>query len=217
MKKTILIVLAICGLVVASVPVQVSAADAQKPGTCFVLVPGDNEPTTRPCNSSDKALIKKDGLTFSSKKCYSITATTSTANASETDCSGEGHAGTEVQGGGGTDASGVVLDNPVKTGDTCGGGDHNDHVDVSVNIGCTGKGNPIVDMLFALIRFLSNGVGLVIIASIIYGGIQYTTSRGDPQATANAINRIRNSLFALLLFVFAYALLNFLIPKGFLQ
>ena len=109
----------------------------------------------------------------------------------------------------------VKLDFPTKAGDVCGSGDNK--VSTSINIGCKGKGSAAVDMLFAIIRFLSNGVGLVIIGSIVYGGIQYTMSRGDPQSTVLAVNRIRNSLFALLLFLFAYALLNYLIPRGFLQ
>jgi hypothetical protein len=109
----------------------------------------------------------------------------------------------------------VKLDLPTKTGDVCGTG--KDKVKTSINIGCRGKGSAAVDMLFAVIRFLSNGVGLVIIGSVVYGGIQYTMSRGDPQSTVMAVDRIRNSLFALLLFLFAYAFLNFVIPAGFLK
>lgn len=101
------------------------------------------------------------------------------------------------------------------TGHQCGARPNS--IYTSINIGCYGKGQPIADMLFALLRFLTNGVGLVVIASIIVGGIQYTMSRGDPQATARAIDRIRNSFFALLLFLFAYAFLNFIIPAGFFQ
>jgi hypothetical protein len=90
-------------------------------------------------------------------------------------------------------------------------------VRTSIDIGCKGVGNPIADAAFAVIRFLSNGVGLVVIASIIWGGIQYTTSRGDPQATAKAVGRIRSSLIALLIFIFSYALLNYIVPGVFLQ
>lgn len=88
---------------------------------------------------------------------------------------------------------------------------------LSIDIGCEGKGNPILDALFAIIRFLSMGVGIVVVGSIVLAGIQYTTSRGDPQATAKAIERITNSLIALTLFIFSYALLNWLIPAGLLK
>jgi hypothetical protein len=98
--------------------------------------------------------------------------------------------------------------------DKCGGGPQ---VVLSINIGCWGRGNPIADAAFAIIRVLSAGVGLVVVASIVIGGIQYSASRGDPQATALAIGRIRSSLIALLIFIFAYAILNFVIPAGFLH
>jgi hypothetical protein len=87
----------------------------------------------------------------------------------------------------------------------------------SINIGCKGVGNPITDATFAIIRVLSDGVGLVVIGSIIVGGIQYTASRGDPQATTHAIGRIRSALVALLIYIFGYAILNYIIPAGFLH
>ena len=95
-------------------------------------------------------------------------------------------------------------------GSTCGGGD-TAYTPV-IDIGCQGKGNAIMDSLFGIIRFLSDGVGLVVVGSIIVGGIQYSASRGDPQSTALAINRIRSSLIALLIYIFAYAFLNYLLP-----
>jgi hypothetical protein len=94
----------------------------------------------------------------------------------------------------------------------CGGGPV---VKTSIDLGCTGHGNPIADMTFAFIRLLSDGVGIVIVASMIVGGIQFTTSRDDPEAKKHAISRIQTSLVALLIFIFAYAILNFVIPGGF--
>lgn len=110
----------------------------------------------------------------------------------------------------------------VAFADVCGGGTDSkgnpeNSVTTTIDIGCTGKGNAIVDMLFAIIRFLSAGVGLVIIGSIIFGGIQYTSSRGDPQATAKAVQRIQASVIALIIFIFGYAILGYLIPAGFLK
>ena len=104
---------------------------------------------------------------------------------------------------------------PVKTSDICGGDES--ATKVSINIGCVGKGNSILDATFAIIRFMSTGVGLVLIGSLVYGGIQYSASRGDPQATAQAITRIRSVLSALLIFIFAYAILNYLIPGNILK
>ena len=97
-------------------------------------------------------------------------------------------------------------------GKTCGSGSQ--AVKTAIDIGCQGKDNPIWDMIFALIRFLSVGVGIVVVGSIIVAGIQYTISRGDPQATANALKRVTNAAIALAMYIFAFALLNFLVPGG---
>jgi hypothetical protein len=94
----------------------------------------------------------------------------------------------------------------------CGGGNGQATVVTSIDLGCTGRGNPIMDMLFAFIRLLSDGVGIVVIGSIIVAGIQYSASQGDPNNTSKAITRIRSSLIALLIFIFAYAILNYVIP-----
>jgi hypothetical protein len=90
-------------------------------------------------------------------------------------------------------------------------------VQVSFDFGCKGIGNPILDALFAVIRFLSDGVGLVVIGSVIWGGVQYAASQGNPSETAKAIERIRSSLIALLIFIFGYALLDYIIPAGVLK
>lgn len=104
----------------------------------------------------------------------------------------------------------------------CGGGNDssgspNPVIRTEINIGCKGAGNPILDATFAIIRFLSDGVGLVIVGSMIVAGIQYTTSRGDPNATAKAEKRVISNVVALLTYIFAYAILNYLIPGAFLK
>lgn len=112
-----------------------------------------------------------------------------------------------------------------KTPDTpdkgyCGGMDASggdNRIKLSIDIGCKGIGNPILDALFAIIRFLTLGVGLVLIGSMIVAGIQYTASRGDPQATAKAIGRMTSNVTALLLFIFTYAILNWVVPAGLLK
>lgn len=67
--------------------------------------------------------------------------------------------------------------------------------------------NPLVNFLIAL-------VGIAVVISIVIGGIQYGSSGGDPQKVTAAKNRIRNSLVALVTFIFLFAILNFLIPGG---
>lgn len=99
----------------------------------------------------------------------------------------------------------------------CGGGNGEPSVKIAIDLGCKGHGNPVADLTFAIIRLLSDGVGLVVIGSIIVAGIQYTTSQDDPKATAAAQQRIRSSIVALIIFIFAYAILNYVIPAGFFR
>lgn len=122
----------------------------------------------------------------------------------------------EQEQGGGTTATGDV--DPAKTdavgptGNSCGGS--NNSVGTTVDLGCSKEGNPLNDLLFAAIRFLVAGVGVVVIASIIVGGIQYTTAQGEPQKQVAARGRIINAVIALLLYLLTFALMQWLIPGG---
>jgi hypothetical protein len=100
-------------------------------------------------------------------------------------------------------------------GKVCGSGD--DSYTTSIDLGCAGSGTAMVDLAFAAIRFLSIGVGLVIVASMVYAGIQYSASRGDPNAHALAVKRIQANVIALLMFIFAFAIINYLVPGEFLK
>ncbi len=72
--------------------------------------------------------------------------------------------------------------------------------------------NVVNKYLNPFIQFLSVMVGVAVIIGIIVSGIQYAASSGDPQKVSTAKNRIRNSIVALIAFIFLYALLQFLIP-----
>jgi heme A synthase len=119
------------------------------------------------------------------------------------------------------------FDSPTTS--THGCGSKEDLVRTTINFGCKGEScaqgqtagycsvrhSAVIDMTFAIIKFLSYGVGLIVVASMIVAGIQYTTSRGDPKAVAMAEQRIKSTVAALLIFIFAYAILNYIIPAGF--
>lgn len=64
------------------------------------------------------------------------------------------------------------------------------------------------------INFMIAFVGLGVTIAIVYGGIEYGSSGGDPAKAASGKNHIRNAIFTLIAFFFLYALLNFLIPGG---
>lgn len=69
---------------------------------------------------------------------------------------------------------------------------------------------PVVDV----INFMSFGVGIIVVGMIIVGGIQYTTSGGVPQKIEAARKRITNAVIALVLYIFMFAILQWLIPGG---
>jgi hypothetical protein len=64
------------------------------------------------------------------------------------------------------------------------------------------------------INLLSLVFGLIVVISIILGGIQFTTSEGDPQKAAAAKGRISKAIFALFAYAFLYAFLQFIVPGG---
>lgn len=74
----------------------------------------------------------------------------------------------------------------------------------------------IVAYVVLAIQVLSAMVGIVVVGSIMFAGIQYTTAGSDPQKVSAAKSRVRNSLLALFLFIFTFAFLNWLIPGGLL-
>lgn len=109
-------------------------------------------------------------------------------------------------------------DGNVKKGYICGGKDTG-QVTTRFNFGCVGndgpaKNGPILDLLFSFIKFLSAGVGIIIVGSIILAGIQYSASEGKPDATQAAKNRIQNAFIGLIVYIFAFSLVQFLVPGG---
>jgi hypothetical protein len=76
------------------------------------------------------------------------------------------------------------------------------------------KNNPIIKDINLIVNFLSIGVGVIVIAMIIIGGIQYSIAGDNPQAVTAAKQRITNALIALVAYLFVFAFLQWLIPGG---
>ncbi len=104
-------------------------------------------------------------------------------------------------------------------GDTCGN-NGGTQVKTKFNFGCLGnaypgdKLGPIEDFMYSIIRFLSAGVGIVVIISIILAGIKYSSSEGNAEATQAAKNRVKETLIGLFVYIFAFALIQYLVPGG---
>lgn len=75
-------------------------------------------------------------------------------------------------------------------------------------------GDPVISILLQIINFLAVGVGLAVIGGIIWGGMIYASSNGDSGKVQQAKIIIVNAVIGLLLFIFMYAIINFLVPGG---
>lgn len=75
-------------------------------------------------------------------------------------------------------------------------------------------GAKVISYLQDGINLLTALAGLAITSSVIIGGIQYSTSGGNPQAAASAKKRIGNAFLALLALVFLYTFLQWIVPGG---
>jgi hypothetical protein len=109
--------------------------------------------------------------------------------------------------------AGMATQQTAYAGKKCGKGKAT--ITTKLDLGCTrAHKNPIIDMVFGLIRFLSVGVGLVVIASVVYSGIMYSVSQGNPEKTAQAKSQIQTAIIALIFYLFIFAIVQFLVPGG---
>jgi len=72
----------------------------------------------------------------------------------------------------------------------------------------------IVGYLVLAINIMSAVAGMAIVFSIMFAGFQYMTAQDNPGQIQQARTRIIWAISALLLFLFSYAILNFLVPGG---
>jgi hypothetical protein len=81
--------------------------------------------------------------------------------------------------------------------------------------GSTLETNPIMLYLFGALRIFSGLVALATVGGFLWGGVLYITARANAGQVEKAKLVMINSTSGLLLFIFMYAILNFLIPGGF--
>lgn len=74
--------------------------------------------------------------------------------------------------------------------------------------------NVVAKYLNPLITALGFLVGVAVVAGVMFGGIQYASSGGDPQKAATGKKHIKMAVIALVGYLFLYAFLAFLIPGG---
>ena len=79
----------------------------------------------------------------------------------------------------------------------------------------TTSGSTTIDGLVQnAVDLMSAVAGIVIVLSIIIGGIQYMTARDNSSQVAAAKNRIMMSILSLVIFIFTYTILQWLVPGG---
>lgn len=69
-------------------------------------------------------------------------------------------------------------------------------------------------LINVIFNILAGLVGVAVVAGITWGGMLYTTSNGNAAKAQQGITVIVNSVIGLLLFIFLFAITNFLVPGG---
>lgn len=72
----------------------------------------------------------------------------------------------------------------------------------------------VEEYLQLAVNIVTAVAGLAIVSSVIISGIQYSTSGGNPQATAKAKERITQAIIALVASLLLYTFMQWLIPGG---
>lgn len=72
------------------------------------------------------------------------------------------------------------------------------------------------EILIPLVNFLSAAVGVVLVISLVVAGIQYMTSSGDPSGIKSARDRIVAVVWSFIIYIFSFAILQYLMPGGLL-
>lgn len=79
----------------------------------------------------------------------------------------------------------------------------------------TANKNDLMEQANAIINVVIGVIGFVAVAFIIFGGIQYTTSAGDPGKVKKAKDTILYGIIGLIVSMLAYAIVNFVLANAF--
>ncbi|HMR73303.1 MAG TPA: hypothetical protein PKD68_04825 [Candidatus Saccharibacteria bacterium] len=80
--------------------------------------------------------------------------------------------------------------------------------------GTGSSGSSITAILLYILNFMAIGVGIAVVAGISWGGFMYAQAGGDSAKTKQAVSIIINAVIGLVLFIFMWALVNFMVPGG---
>ena len=74
----------------------------------------------------------------------------------------------------------------------------------------------LYETLAEYVTFFSIGIGIILGVSAAYTGLVIINSNGNPGKLAEAVERMRYILLAMVLYIFAYAIFQWLVPGGIL-
>ena len=77
------------------------------------------------------------------------------------------------------------------------------------------RDNTLMNTIQTIINVVLGVIGLVSVAMIIIGGIQYATSAGDPQKANKAKSTILFAVIGLIVSLLAFAIVNFVLTSVF--
>ena len=81
-------------------------------------------------------------------------------------------------------------------------------------IDITGASAEITELINNILKIIYALSGFSIIGMVILGGIQYSSSNGNPQAVSSAKKKIQGAVLALVVLALLYPFLQWIIPGG---
>lgn len=72
----------------------------------------------------------------------------------------------------------------------------------------------IIQTVYKMINFFSVGVGIIVVMSVILGGVQYITAGNNPQVVSKAKGRVYNAILALVIYIVMFSFIQWLVPGG---
>ncbi|MBF1035446.1 MAG: hypothetical protein HXL12_01995 [Candidatus Nanosynbacter sp.] len=79
----------------------------------------------------------------------------------------------------------------------------------------TANKNDLMEQANTIINVIIGVIGFVAVAFIIFGGVQYTTSAGDPGKVKKAKDTILYGIIGLVVSMLAFAIVNFVLANVF--
>lgn len=93
--------------------------------------------------------------------------------------------------------------------------ERNTYADCNLDTAGDHASSAVMNRINIAINVVLGVVGVVAVAMIIMGGIQYTTSQGDAAKTTKARNTILYSIVGLVIALLAFAIVNFVLTGVF--